>query len=408
MRESGLPAAMEIWQVEDRGVAVEYSLAVMSEIRAKVLENFGGEGRAGLESGGVLFGQRDGDTVRILAWRPILCSNSRGPSFVLSPQDEAGLSLLLSRWSRDPALAGKTPVGWFRSRREGGICLTAEDLALHQRFFPETWQVALILRPGMNGSVRGGFFFRESGGEIRTESSYREFEIEAFPGKYAAVESGPQPPPAGMQEPPARVPKPRAAPVKRKPAPAPAAPPAQGRPAWWTALWLVACALSAAVGVMIERRHAQASLPRMTLHVRDLAGQLEAEWTLHDRALAEGAQGKLVVSGGGSIEEIPLDSRTMARGRATVARRSEPLSLKLVVSKSGMPPLEETALYIGPPAADRTPPEDAGIKSRLEALESENNRLREESRREATRADQLKQQYHRLLQERLEELGRRQ
>jgi hypothetical protein len=78
----------------------------------------------------------------------------------------------------EPALAGLTPVGWFHSHTRSEICLRDDDLALHNQFFPETWQIALVIQPGMDGSTRAGFFFREPA-DRSTESSYKT-NVEAF------------------------------------------------------------------------------------------------------------------------------------------------------------------------------------------------------------------------------------
>jgi proteasome lid subunit RPN8/RPN11 len=52
---------------------------------------------------------------------------------------------------------GKQLVGWYHTHPRMGIFLSYYDIWLHEHFFPEPWQVALVIEPhaGM-----GGFFIR--------------------------------------------------------------------------------------------------------------------------------------------------------------------------------------------------------------------------------------------------------
>ena len=63
------------WSVAESPVAIEYSLVVIEEIRHAVAEGFQRLSRGGIEVGGILYGTRDGRTVRILAMRPIACES---------------------------------------------------------------------------------------------------------------------------------------------------------------------------------------------------------------------------------------------------------------------------------------------------------------------------------------------
>jgi hypothetical protein len=136
-------------------LSIEYREDLLDEIRAA------GEGVSG-----VLFGTRADDSVRVIAWRQT--------SF--SAKDPRDLVKLVLAAKQDPTLQSLQPVGWFVSRANGGISLGAPDLEIFDGFFSEPWQVALVL----NGE-RAGFFAREAGGKLRSESSYREFTIEATP-----------------------------------------------------------------------------------------------------------------------------------------------------------------------------------------------------------------------------------
>ncbi|MFN2400266.1 MAG: hypothetical protein ABR543_16760, partial [Gemmatimonadaceae bacterium] len=53
---------------------------------------------------------------------------------------------------------GETVLGWYRTRAAAGSQLSAEDSALHQEFFPDPWQIALILVPASERPA--GSFYR--------------------------------------------------------------------------------------------------------------------------------------------------------------------------------------------------------------------------------------------------------
>jgi proteasome lid subunit RPN8/RPN11 len=168
-----------------RDLAIEYSNAVLDEIRIRAAEGYQRMRHGGVEVGGVLFGTHSESSVRILAVRPIVCDYSNGPRFMLSAQDEMGLAELLQTCGDDPALAGLEPAGWYHSHTREGICLTEGDVRLFDRFFPLAWQVALVVRPASLAPTRAGFFCREADGALRTEGA-REFHLGTAAGLSAA------------------------------------------------------------------------------------------------------------------------------------------------------------------------------------------------------------------------------
>lgn len=60
-------------------------------------------------------------------------------------------------------LPGKVILGWYHTHPRMGIFLSQWDVWLHQNFFPERWQVALVIEPH---SSEGGFFVRNSDGSL--------------------------------------------------------------------------------------------------------------------------------------------------------------------------------------------------------------------------------------------------
>jgi hypothetical protein len=177
------PAAQEFgfWNAGARKLNIQYSNAVMDEIRIRAEEGCQRNANGGVEVGGVLFGTHHDGALRILAVRPVECEYANGPRFMLSKADENGLAELLLASSDDPALAGLQPAGYYPSHLHEEICLSGADVRLFNRFFPQPWQVALVVRPGDSEPVRAGFFFREGGRAIRSESSYCEFPLAPAP-----------------------------------------------------------------------------------------------------------------------------------------------------------------------------------------------------------------------------------
>jgi proteasome lid subunit RPN8/RPN11 len=58
---------------------------------------------------------------------------------------------------------GKKIVGWYHTHPRMGIFLSHYDTWLHKNFFPEPWQVALVVEPH---SSLGGFFIKQKNGSL--------------------------------------------------------------------------------------------------------------------------------------------------------------------------------------------------------------------------------------------------
>ena len=166
------------WSTPEIQLTIEYPLEVLDEIRAAVCDGLQQLSHGGLEVGGVLFGARRENTLRILTWRPISCEHAHGPSLRLSARDRIDLARLMEVAKTDSDLAGLQPAGWFLSHARSDIFLSQSDLETFHGFFAEPWQVTLVLRPSRSGAARAGFFLREADGSLRSESSYKDFVVE--------------------------------------------------------------------------------------------------------------------------------------------------------------------------------------------------------------------------------------
>src|ERR1019366_256629 len=169
MTESGTDSTTLTWSVPECPFTIESSARVLDEIRLAVTDAFFSLPRGGAEIGGILVGRHDGRRVTIQGHRALECEHAFGPSFALSPKDYVRLAGLLFALPEDPS--GLEAVGWYHSHTRSEIFLSDADQAIHRQYFPEPWQVALVLKPHTFQPTRARFFFREANGSMRGEAA---------------------------------------------------------------------------------------------------------------------------------------------------------------------------------------------------------------------------------------------
>jgi proteasome lid subunit RPN8/RPN11 len=76
--------------------------------------------------------------------------------------------------------AGKRIVGWYHTHPRMGIFLSHYDTFLHNNFFPEPWQVALVVEPH---SSLAGFFIRREGGYLDPTRYFGFYELNGNLGR---------------------------------------------------------------------------------------------------------------------------------------------------------------------------------------------------------------------------------
>jgi len=165
------------WRVPQFPRAIEYPSEVMEEIRAFASDELLQLSHGGEEVGGVLFGTRREELLRILTWRPIACDHTRGEGLLLSYNDRMNLAVQLEMARQNPDLKDLRPLGWFVSHLRD-VSMSASDLEIYNGFFPEASQVSLVICPQKNGGAKAGFFVREADGNVQSEASYHCFEVE--------------------------------------------------------------------------------------------------------------------------------------------------------------------------------------------------------------------------------------
>jgi proteasome lid subunit RPN8/RPN11 len=312
---------------------------VMESVRAAVVEGFYKLARGGVEVGGVLFGRRTAHGVRIAAARPIACQHAQGPSFVLSDSDQAGLALLLDQSASDPALEGLVPVGWYHSHTRSGFDLSAQDLEICARYFPQVWQVALVLCPDRSKPTRGVFYVQGEDGSPRAEP---EFVLEPQAGQRKT-------PPA-----PADTPRRVEAPVPNtEPASLPeetVLPAPRSSRVYWVLFafaWCIAvgCAVFAFRGYWMP----QPPVP-LQLSLSDAAGQLSIRWEHSSRQIQEAEGGTLEFRDAERNFSVELSREQVRKGSALYSRQSGAVAVRLVVRLPRAERIEGLARFIGGPA----------------------------------------------------------
>jgi hypothetical protein len=410
-------AKLGSWTVPESPIAIEYSLVVVEEIRREVTEGLQRLSRGGIEVGGVLYGVHTGESVRLLAVRPMVCEHARGPAFILSENDRAALAAQLKEESQDPNLKGFTCVGWFLSHTRGGVELTESDLDLYNSFFPEPWQVTLVIRPGRASSMRAGFFVREFDGAIQSERSYLEFGFPDRLGLAAVFERSPRAPAPGPDRRPAAPPVDtggNAVPALHEYG-APAVTPfpsleietpkfVTAAPAAWKKwLWLVAWLAILVAGAVLGLRYfLPASRPEpIQLTVAEKDGVLQIEWNRAAKPVTAAMRGTLEIVDGTEPHTVSLTTSDLARGNFSYQRSTGDTEVRLTVEQSDGAKVQEASRFLGQPPPAKAPAEDVqALEQKRDELQAEVERLRKENSAQNTRLQQLERTV-RILQTRL-------
>ena len=391
----------------------------MDEIRTAAWEGLQQLVHGGLEIGGVMFGARRDHSIRILTWRPIACEHAEGPTLRFSSRDRLELAKLLQAAKNDPDLAGLEPVGWFLSHARSDIFLTASDLEIYGAFFPEPWQVTLVLRPGRNGSARAGFFVREPDCALRSESSFQEFAIEP-------LRPLPSKPPEQRKLPPElysdRVRTESKAPVEpvRQPELATAVEPPsflvekprpQNRLKW---LWAIPALLALIIAGMLAKEFFLAPYNQsFSFRAFDVGATVELEWDPNSEPIRTSSTAELDIKDGTQTPHYSLSSDDLREGKMTYMRHSSDLELRMTVHPARHGSLQEFARVVGsartqaalPPArqssAPSAPPDATQLRAERDQLAAEVRSLKQELAKEKTRADKASEMY-RILQNRVD------
>ena len=411
------------WSTPQVRISIEYPLELMDEIRGAAWEGMQQLVHGGLEVAGVLFGARRDNSIRLLTWRPIACEHAEGPSLRLSPRDRVGLTRLLEVAESDPDLAGLQRVGWFLSHARSDIFLNASDLEIYNGFFPEPWQVTLVVRPSRTGTARAGFFAREADGSLRSESSYQDFIIEPLHRPSAsreldrrklprelqaarastetsnmepAVVESARPELVRLVEPPAFLVQTRRSP---------------NRDRW---LWAIPVLLALIIaGMMIKEMFLQPYNQPFSFRAYDAGPTVQIEWDPNSEPVRNSPTAEVDIKDGGETPHYSLTADQLRDGKMTYVRHSADLELRMTVHPQGRSAVQEFARLVAsartqiniplnrPASPPPAPPNTAQLRAERDQLAAEVRQLKEELRKERARADKAQEMF-RILQNRVD------
>ncbi|MFN2120743.1 MAG: Mov34/MPN/PAD-1 family protein [Anaerolineales bacterium] len=100
----------------------------------------------------------------------------QGSAFLTFTQD----SLVDIHAQIDADYKGMMIVGWYHTHPGMGIFLSHYDVWLHEHFFPEPWQVALVVEPQTSAA---GFFIRQSEGLLDPTRYFGFYELDGSYGR---------------------------------------------------------------------------------------------------------------------------------------------------------------------------------------------------------------------------------
>jgi len=405
------------WSVAASPVTIEYSLVVIEEIRREVAEGFQKLSRGGIEVGGLLYGVRQGQMVRIMAIRPAACEHSGGPSFRLSERDRAALVEQMRQDPQDPRLEGLMCVGWYVSHTRTEITLSESDQEIFSTYFPQPWQVTLVIRPSRGGNMRAGFFVREPGGTVNASQSYLEF---SFPDRLAAVfdhrgsfgerrapehraepRPEPRPEPRNFQRVPdspaevtqdiprfAQTPPPMTT-LFAEPAPEPAAPAKASSAKKWFGLAAALLVIAALAGAGARYLSFGSTNETIALSVLERDGQLDIEWNRASESVSKAVRGTLEIADGPQTRTIPLSPAELAQGKFSYKRETGDIQVRMSVDGPDGKKLQEASRFLGPPPSKANAEELKTLQQRRDELEAEVARLKQSNDQQTQRIQQL-------------------
>jgi len=164
------------WEPEGKSIKVLIDFELVDRLSQDVMRGFGAVPRRGAEVGGVLIGTVEAGeklVVHIQDFETVPCPHKRGPSYLLTEEDEEVYRQTVERL-RQRNDRGLHAIGYFRSHTRDGLSLTDEDLQFFARYFPDPNAIILLVRPFATRVSMAGIFFEEHG-QIRPEQSALEF-----------------------------------------------------------------------------------------------------------------------------------------------------------------------------------------------------------------------------------------
>jgi hypothetical protein len=373
--------ALSVWEAGD-GATVEYSPAVVEQVRRLAVDGFVAFRHGGLEVGGVLYGARDGNRVSVLAAAELRCEHALGPGFVLSDNDRKALARLL-----EPP-AGLQTVGWYRAHTRRGLDLDASDRELFDQFVADGKIIGLVLKPARRGPSAAALYLRETTGEILSPAP-REFAIAPL-GSQAGL------PAESESDADAQASTALAIATEREAAVSIVSEQAVVKGIHWNGVprspfirprhkvrraVVAVAALGAAAGAIYYWSRPPRNLALMAYAIAP--GQVRIEWDHRSLPVVDGASAVLQIRDGESAVTIPLDENQLRSSSLTYTQRSGHITVRLRVKRRqrGAGPAEESIEFVGPaepraPLAVAEVPHEAQVRDQVRSKVPDNERDR--------------------------------
>jgi hypothetical protein len=152
------------WNPAGAPFPIRYSHSLLQEIDFYVAEGYRRIPHGGLEVGGLLYGPVEDGALTLLAYQPIECQHSKGPSFALSESDVETLRAQIHTFRENEA---DLPVaGWFVSHCRGELAMTQQEVDLFAELFPGPQCVTLLVKPERFKATQYGFLARARNGTL--------------------------------------------------------------------------------------------------------------------------------------------------------------------------------------------------------------------------------------------------
>lgn len=360
-----------VWEVAGKPVSIHVDFNVVDRLAMDVMRGFGAVPKRGVEVGGLLLGSiKKGESlvIRIEDFVPITCDYMRGPSYLLTENDEAKFRDAVEQAK---AAVGSEPrlVGIYRSHTREALGLADEDLERFETYCGDSAQIILLVRPFATRTSVGAFFFQENGG-FRRESSYQEFPfkrrdlgggastpVRSFASELptmGAVSDEQQGPDlrewvktrGGESKPSA----PRVEKVRREPS----SPAVQFRSRWvWIPLSFVFLIVGVVVGfqsaLMLNKNELQRGTTNtvaLELSAKTENGKIVVRWDRASTAIHEAVSGSLRIMDGEYSKMVNLDSRQLQNGSVIYMNAENKVSFRLEVTTRQKTTITETVEYL--------------------------------------------------------------
>ena len=361
--------------------ALDFAPGVMEQIARAAELGSAGFAHGGVEIRGILNGSIQRRTIVIESWTPFPHEPDYGHG--LSEMGRTKLLSIVGSSGANPARSG-TAVGWVISHTRGEPSPEAAEIELFNEFFPQPWQLLLVVSPMADRAAHAAFFLRDASGTLNTQRPYRELQIRpnGLESKVAAMEPNPG----------------EVTPNQDTSADAASDDASSGRsPLRWA--WLALPALAILAAIIAYRTWFRPVTAEETpdLSITDTNRELVIRWNTPVSILSDAGRGELSIRDGATDKTIPLAKSELRHGSVTWARQSADVRVHLGIWHGGRE-ANAVAQFFGPPRSEVAVAPAASEE--LDRLKAENATLRSERDRANARVAEAEEAV-RILRNRL-------